>query len=59
MCLVWLRFYRFHTEIEESLKLVVPMMALMHLQSVNSNSINDTQMSYTHTALPAAMSASE
>jgi hypothetical protein len=44
---------------EASLKLVVPMMALMHLQNVNINSINDTQMSYTHTALPAAMSASE
>lgn len=56
---LWSLQLRPQTEMEASLKLVVPMMALMHLQSVNSNSINDTQMSYTHTALPAAMSASE
>ena len=42
---LWSLQLRPQTEMEASLKLVVPMMALMHLQSVNSNSINDTQMS--------------
>ena len=45
---LWSLQLRPQTEMEASLKLVVPMMALMHLQSVNSNSINDTNVIHAH-----------